>query len=85
MAEKNDGNTFDAFFALQDKEVLHALAGLGLMFAGASLIMSHPDVRRSVNELLAATFPQLQGKDPLEAGLAAFLPDVERYIKLRSM
>ena len=60
-----------------------AAGGLALMVFGAGLLMAHPSVRRTVMTTLAPLLPELG--EPLRTGAAKVLPDVERYLKLRSM
>ena len=55
------------------KETLMALGGVALVVFGAGLIMSHPLVRRYL------------GTSGLGGIVAAAIPDIERYMKLKSM
>ncbi len=71
-----------------NKEMYHAAAGVAMIFAGASLLMANPDLRIYIKDTLKAAFPNLdldKIEDPIGLGLAAFMPDIERYLKLRSM
>jgi hypothetical protein len=57
----------------ETRDLLFALGGAALVLFGAGLMMSHPLVRRYVGEL---------GLNNL---VSTAVPDVERYLKLRSM
>jgi hypothetical protein len=56
-----------------DKDTLYMLGGLALVVFGAGLILTNPFVRRYTSQLGAGGL------------LGAALPDVERYLRLRSM
>ncbi len=56
-----------------DKETLYMLSGVALVIFGAGLIVSNPMVRKYLGQL---------GVGGL---LQAAVPDVEKYMKLRSM
>ena len=67
-------------------EVRNALllaGGAAFMVFGAGLIMAHPAIRRTVLANLIPLLPHLQ--EPVKAGVAGVLPDVERYLRLRAM
>ncbi len=55
------------------KDMLMAISGVALVVFGAGLIMSHPFVRRYL------------GSAGLGGLAAAAIPDLERYLKLKSM
>jgi hypothetical protein len=55
------------------KDMLLALSGVALVVFGAGLILSHPFVRRYL------------GQSGIGGLAAAALPDIERYIRLKSM
>jgi hypothetical protein len=57
----------------ETKDMLMALGGVALVVFGAGLIMSHPFVRRYL------------GSSGLGGMVSAAIPDLERYLKLRSM
>jgi hypothetical protein len=57
----------------ESKEMLMALTGVALVVFGAGLILSHPFVRRYL------------GQAGLGGLAAAAIPDIERYMKLKSM
>ena len=56
-----------------DKETLYLLGGAALILVGAGLILSNSHVRRLMGQVGAGDL------------LSAAMPDVERYLKLRSM
>lgn len=56
-----------------DKETLFLLGGAALIVFGAGLILSNPVVRKYMGQL---------GVGNLTKGL---MPDIDRYLKLRSM
>jgi hypothetical protein len=57
----------------ETKDMLMAIGGVALVVFGAGLIMSHPFVRRYL------------GNSGLGGLVAAAIPDIERYMKLKSM
>ena len=57
----------------ESKDMIMAIGGVALMVFGAGLIMSHPFVRRYL------------GQAGLGGLAAAAIPDLERYLKLKSM
>ena len=56
-----------------DKDTLYMLGGVALMIFGAGLILSNPIARRYLGQLGVGNLAQ------------AALPDLDRYLKLRSM
>jgi hypothetical protein len=56
-----------------DKDTLYMLGGVALMIFGAGLILSNPFVRRYMSRLGVGNLAQ------------AAMPDIERYLKLRTM
>lgn len=56
-----------------DKDTLYMLTGVAFMVFGAGLILSNPLVRRYLGQLGIGNLAQ------------AALPDLDRYLKLRSM
>jgi hypothetical protein len=56
-----------------DKETLYMLGGLALVVFGAGLILSNPFIRRYMSRIGVGNLAQ------------TVMPDVERYLKLRSM
>jgi hypothetical protein len=65
------------------RNTLFVAGGIALMVFGAGLVMAHPRVRQLVLGNLTPLLPTLG--EPLRAGVNKVLPDVERYLKLRSM
>jgi len=57
----------------ESKDILLAIGGVALIVFGAGLIMAHPFVRKYL------------GQAGLGGLAAAAIPDIERYIKLKSM
>ena len=57
----------------ETKDMLMAIGGVALVVFGAGLIMSHPIVRRYL------------GSSGLGGMVAAAIPDIERYMKLKAM
>jgi len=55
------------------KDMLLAIGGVALVVFGAGLILTHPFVRRYI------------GQAGLGGLVAAAVPDLERYLKLKSM
>jgi hypothetical protein len=55
------------------KDMLLAIGGVALVVFGAGLILTHPFVRRYI------------GQAGLGGLIAAAVPDLERYLKLKSM
>lgn len=56
-----------------DKDTLYMLGGAALILFGTGLILSNPIVRRYLGQLGVGNL------------LAAAIPDVDRYLKLRNM
>ncbi len=56
-----------------DRETLYLLGGVALVVFGAGLILANPTTRRLLGQVGLADLTQ------------AIVPDVERYMKLRSM
>ena len=67
----------------ENKDALYLMGGLALMVLGAGLVMTHPGVRKAVSAGLSGVLPDLQGK--FLPDLTALGPDIQRYMKLRSM
>jgi hypothetical protein len=55
------------------RDTLYMMGGLALMIFGAGLVLSNPVIRRYL------------GQTNVGGLLTASIPDVERYLKLRSM
>jgi hypothetical protein len=69
--------------AAETRDMLYLVGGAAFLVLGAGLILTHPSVRKTVSTGLAAVLPELQGK--LVPDLGAIGPDIQRYLKLRSM
>jgi hypothetical protein len=65
------------------RRAIRMAGGVALMVFGAGLVLSHPAVRRMAVMALSGVMPDLE--KPLRGGLEALLPDIERYMKIRSM
>jgi len=57
----------------ESKDMLMAIGGLALIVFGAGMVLSHPFIRRYL------------GQSGLGGLAAAAIPDLERYMKLKSM
>jgi hypothetical protein len=68
----------------QSKDMLYLVGGVAFLIAGAGLIMAHPEVRKHLRSGLDRVLPGLQENLNL-SGLTNVVPDVQRYMKLRSM
>jgi len=55
------------------KDTLYMMGGVALMVFGAGLVLSNPYVRRYLSQFGVGNFAQ------------TVMPDVERYLRLRSM
>ena len=69
--------------ATETRDLLYLVGGAAFLVLGAGLILTHPSVRKTVSTGLAAVLPELQGK--LMPDLGTIGPDIQRYLKLRSM
>jgi hypothetical protein len=67
----------------ESKDMLYLIGGFALLMAGAGLIMAHPAVRRQVRSSLDRMIPGVS--ENLSGGLATVVPDLQRYMKIRSM
>ena len=65
------------------KDMLYVAGGLALMVLGAGLIVSHPAIRQTISAGLSSVLPDLQGK--FAPDLSALGPDIQRYMKIKSM
>lgn len=59
--------------SLDGKSALYLFGGVALVILGAGLIVSHPSIKKYLGEMGVGDLVQ------------AAVPDVERYLKLRSM
>ncbi len=84
-----NGNGFgDEKSFLDNREFFEAAAGFAMIFAGASLLLANPNTRQYVKDGLRAFFPNTdldKLDDPIAMGLTQFMPDIERYLRLKSM
>ena len=76
MAHNEDNNE-------NNRDTIYLFGGLALMLLGAGLVMSHPTVRKTVSAGLEGLLPELKGK--YLPDLSALGPDIQRYMRLRSM
>jgi len=67
----------------ESKDMLYLVGGFALLVAGAGLIMAHPEIRKQVRAGLDRVIPGLPGK--FTNSLSTVVPDVQRYLKIRSM
>lgn len=67
----------------ESKDMLYLVGGLAFLIAGAGLIMAHPEVRRQLRAGFDRVLPGLQ--DNFNLGLTTVVPDLKRYMKIRSM
>ena len=67
----------------QARDVLCVAGGMALLLMGVGLVMTNAQVRRTVLDGVSRFAPDLAGS--LKTGVAGILPDVERYLKVRSM
>ncbi len=65
------------------KDMLYVAGGLALMVLGAGLIVSHPGIRQSIAAGLSSVLPDLKGK--FGPDLSTLGPDIQRYMKIKSM
>jgi hypothetical protein len=68
-----NGKYQDALDGASDKDTLYMLSGVALVVFGAGLILSNPMVRRYLGQIGVGNLVQ------------DALPDLDRYLKLRSM
>ena len=59
--------------SMTDRDTLYMLSGVALIVFGAGLILSNPLIRRYLGQVGVGSLAQ------------AALPDIDRYLKLRSM
>lgn len=65
-----------------DDELVTLARGISMIILGTGLVLSNQAVRRFLLNQLASRISEPE--DSLK-GLAAILPDLERYLKIRSM
>ncbi len=66
-----------------NKDILYLMGGVALIALGAGLVMTNPAVRQTVSGALSAVLPDLKGR--FAPDLTGLGPDIQRYLKLRSM
>ncbi|MDQ2856754.1 MAG: hypothetical protein M3R68_10525 [Acidobacteriota bacterium] len=66
------------------RDFLYFTGGLALMVLGAGLIASHPAIRKSLKAGLESVLPDVQNRLGMGT-VSALVPDIQRYMKLRSM
>ncbi|MGH9839781.1 MAG: hypothetical protein ACREEM_13450 [Blastocatellia bacterium] len=79
MENNNNNNNGSS----DNKDVIYLMGGVALIALGAGLVMTNPAVRKTVGSALSAVLPDLQGK--FLPDLTGLGPDIDRYMKLRSM
>jgi hypothetical protein len=57
--------------------------GISLIAFGAGMLIANPAVRQTLVSSLAPLLPSL--KNPLGERAGAILPDIERYLRIKSM
>ena len=65
-----------------DNELVSLARGISMIILGAGLVLSNPNVRRFLMNQLSG---RLSEPENGLQGLAGLLPDIERYMKMRSM
>lgn len=67
----------------ESRDMLYLVGGFALLVAGAGLLMAHPEIRRQVRAGLDRVLPGIP--ENLTTGLSTIVPDLQRYMKIRSM
>lgn len=67
------------------RDLMYLAGGAALMLLGAGLIASHPAVRKSLQAALATVIPDVQNRLGSMNAISAVVPDIQRYMRLRSM
>lgn len=66
------------------RDFLYLAGGVALMVLGVGLVATHPAIRKSLKAGLDSVLPEMQNR--LGSGtMSALVPDIQRYLKLRSM
>jgi hypothetical protein len=73
MAESNNHSNGAGSHEITDKDTLFMLSGVAFMVFGAGLVLSNPIVRRYLGNVGIGNLAQ------------SALPELDRYLKLRSM
>jgi len=76
--DNNDGQN-------ESRDWLYLAGGVALLVLGAGLIASHPAIRKGLQTGLASILPDLQSRVGQGGLISAVVPDIQRYMKLRSM
>ena len=69
----------------ETRDLMYLAGGAALMLLGAGLIVSHPAIRKSLQTALASVLPDVQNRLGQMNAIGAVVPDIQRYMKLRSM
>ncbi len=69
----------------ESRDWLYLAGGIALMVLGAGLITAHPAVRKGLQAGLASVLPDVQSRLGKMSAIGAVVPDIQRYMKLRSM
>lgn len=67
----------------EPKDIMRLAGGLALITLGAGMILSFPKIRKLLHSSVEAATKDSEG-NPLPAAKGV-LPDLERYLKIRSM
>jgi hypothetical protein len=76
-------NGHDSLEDMDARDVLYVAGGMALLVMGVGMVMTHRQVRKTVMEGVSRFSPDLA--ESLKSGVAGLMPDVERYLKVRSM
>jgi hypothetical protein len=67
----------------QVQDTMFLASGVALMVLGAGLLLARPSVRRALTSTLTPLLPE--DRSQLGERIGGILPDVERYLKIKSM
>lgn len=67
----------------QPQDIMRLAGGLALITLGAGLILSFPKIRELIHSGVEAAAKDTEGKIP--ASVKGILPDLERYLRIKSM
>jgi hypothetical protein len=67
----------------EPKDIMRLAGGLALITLGAGLILSFPKIRKLIHSGVEAATKDSDGKVP--TAVKGMLPDIERYLKIKSM
>jgi hypothetical protein len=65
------------------KDIMRLAGGLALITLGAGMILSFPKIRKLLQSGVEAAAKDSEGNVP--PAIKGMLPDIERYLKIRSM